>query len=170
MLEKAVNILVLTNDETLVKAVMAEGSADFEKEMVSDHTRYDHVIAEVKYLRYFTDCREKVVVYNPGRSLEKCLEAGYERFLFDPKNTGEVLSALYRKAERKTVPPVVQGELVMDFDRHIFRLKDREIYVTQFEESYLYRRFVKRESSNNSSDRVALHRLRKKFGKDVLNR
>ena len=175
MLRICSSVLLLADDEQIVKRIFSVSSAEDVDvhssklfECVSDVDSFDTILAEVTFLRFLKDRREKVVVINPGEFLKKLIASGYTRFLFDSSNRLEVLAALH--VEKKDSIPVLKfGDLVCDFDNHVFKYKGNEIFVSTGEERFLHRKLVEeRASVLQGVDRTHLFRMRKRFGRDFL--
>jgi len=175
MLKICSSVLLLTEIEQTEKKIFSVCAAeDLEFlssklfESVTSVDSFGIIIAEVPFLRFLKDCREKVVVLHPGEYLKKLIAVGYEKFLFDLENRLEILSCLYVPDEKKATV-IKMGKLVCDFENFSFQWKGSEIYLSKGEQKFLYNKLTKTKGDVlSSSDRAALCRMRKRLGKDFL--
>ena len=172
MLRPPSSVLLLTKDQIVQRKIFSVASsasiqltikAEYDKEVQSDV-----VICDLTFAKKVKADKENIVILKPKESaMLKLIEDGYCRFLFDIDNKAEVLSCLMYSG--KEVDVFEAGDYVIDFtEKRMYRGSD-ELYISKGEFRYLIRRFVDRAGYQDSTSRVHLFRLRKRFGKDFLN-
>ena len=172
MLRHPSNVLLLTKDQLVQRKVFSVSSSASIRLSISDsfdkNQEYDVVICDPSYRKQIKLDKENVVLLRPKEvKILQMLEDGYSRFLFDVDNKAEVLTSLHVSGKNNEVYEA--GEYVIDFtEKRMYRGSD-ELYISKGEFRYLTRRFVDRDGYQDSTSRVHLFRLRKRFGKDFLN-
>ena len=172
MLRPPSSVLLLTKDQIVQRKIFSVASSssiqlsikeDFDKELQADV-----IICDSSFAKKIKAEKDNVIILKPKESsMLKLIEDGYCRFLFDVDNKAEVLSCLMYSG--KEVDVFEAGDYVIDFtEKRMYRGSD-ELYISKGEFRYLIRRFVDRDGYQDSTSRVHLHRLRKRFGKDFLN-
>jgi hypothetical protein len=168
------SVLIISKDEALRKRVYSiASSADVGVRLQEEYdpsfayTGVDVVFAHVVDIHRFKDRKDSLIVILPGAKLVKILEAGYSKFLFNTENDTEILSAFYLPAKEDGTTLSV-GDFRMNFTRNEYFIGDTQVYVSPGEVRYLKKRFLDKVDVSSSTCRVALHRLRKRHGKDFL--
>lgn len=136
--------------------------------------------------RYF-DCMNSayypssVIILREGESPEPYIEAGVSRFIFNHRNSYELLCALYKEEavivhasgggleEILRNAPAVRfcfGKYDFRFDENLFAYGGHSIYMPESSKRYLAEWLLRGNKDN--SKRMILCNLRKKFGKDFL--
>lgn len=122
-----------------------------------------------------------VVILKEGESPAPYIKDGINRFIFNYKNSYELIVALFRlepvmlhavskdiKEILKDFPPVFRaGEYDFRFDSNVYIYKGRSIYLCMSQKKYLAEWLLSGHKDN--SKRMILCNLRKKFGKDFLS-
>lgn len=124
-----------------------------------------------------------VVILGEGESPAPYMKQGINRFIFNYKNSYELILALHY-VETKVVVSKTSSAIVdaindsgltrfqfhdydFKFDRGVFFYKDKPIYLTDGQRRYLAQWLL--TGNKDNSKRMILCKLRKKFGEDFLS-
>lgn len=179
MLRRVQSVMYIGTDQLMHKrilAVCAEENIEMKQSSALDPVlnvlnTCTVIFADVVNSRNLFSFRESVVIIRPDERIKGLIGMGYKRFLFDSTNKQEILYCLYA---RQYVPTpstrkIIVGDFEGDFEEHIFKFKNNEIYLSKGEVNYLESRFVLAKNTGTTG-RVHLHNLRKRFGKEFLDK
>ena len=141
------------------------------------------VILGSKYLQDLNSAYypSAVLILKEGESPASYIKEGITRFIFDYKNSYELLCAFYKPeaivihASDMNLSDIIKdcvytnfqfGDYDFKFDRNVFKYKGNPVYFTEAVKRYLAEWLLNGHKDN--SKRTFLCNLRKRFGKEFL--
>lgn len=178
MLNVSSSVLLLTKDKAFAEYFKETAlSCDVQVAVKArwDRTyriREDVVVCESEWADRINDkCRSKaVILLKKDESFIELKNKGFTRFVFDTDDERQLIYSLMTENEvRKTKVDegvFTDGEYDFNFTTKVFKYKNKGIYLTKGEQSYLADWLLGEYKDNNK--RFMLFGMRRKFGKDFL--
>lgn len=178
MLNVSSSVLLLTKDKAFAEYFKETAlSCDVQVAVKArwDRTyriREDVVVCESEWADRINDkCRSKtVILLKKDESFIGLKNKGFTRFVFDTADERQLIYSLMTENEVRKAKVdggvFTDGEYDFNFTTKVFKYKNKGIYLTKGEQSYLADWLLGEYKDNNK--RFMLFAMRKKFGKDFL--